>query len=83
MPLFVKIIPLIYAILRDVGNRKRDLMLSYATEHRTHNTQHTTHNTQHTKLSQTACTRYCSERFCSEQRTRSRYKNVWILKQIK
>ena len=76
MPLFVKIIHLIYAIFGDGRKQKTGSLLSYAIEH-------TTHNTQHTKLSQTACIRYCSEQFCSERRTRSRYKNVWILKQIK
>ena len=48
MPLFVKIIHLIYAIFGDGRKQKTGSLLSYAIEHTTHNTQHTTHNTQHT-----------------------------------
>lgn len=43
MPLFVKIIHLIYAIFGDGRKQKTGSLLSYAIEHTTHNTQHTTH----------------------------------------
>ena len=46
MPLFVKIIHLIYAIFGDGRKQKTGSLLSYAIEHTTHNTQHTTHKTQ-------------------------------------